>query len=189
LTAAWFVLAVSWQSWTERSLDWKQAIIVGLILVIVVITTSLIAHARRAPLARIMPWSCIIVAMIAAAFLGPMSWAQASINGHEPMHGSRALVLLDDSERPWRIQASEPTDNMYVYLANYFLAQHQLDDAQRYAVRASKYSPNDPLAWFYLGLVYDEQGRGIDERRAVWRRALDLNPDSQVIRQRWQRVQ
>jgi len=132
-----------------------------------------------------------------ALWTGPLRWAPYA--EFEPMYGTSSLATLDDLSSGRAASAAPRRETVYLLLAHYFYSQHAsgatlkhvrrpLDVAERFARLATIDRPHDETGWFYLGLVYDAQGRSADERREVWRKALELKPDSEKIRERLEAV-
>ena len=70
---------------------------------------------------------------------------------------------------------------MYIDLANYYIrkSDRSSDDAARavgYAELETKRVPNDPRAWFYLGLAYQCRQRPVEQVRGAWLRSYRLDP-------------
>lgn len=186
--SVWFGVALSWPNWAAASLDFGRAMTAAGLLIGIGALAYIAGKIRAGAMVRSISWTAAGVFAALAFALGPFAWAPAAVNGSEPMLGSESLRIVDAAKWPWRMAPSQPTENMYVYLAHYFLSQRDLGQAQRYAELGIRKDPDDQVAWFYLGLVYDEAGHSLDERRRIWRRAMELNPGSERVRERWQGV-
>ena len=179
----WFSVALGWGDWAGVAFNAPRIGLVAGVGGIAGGSLLLVLRLVRVPASRAI-W-CIGLAAAAGSMsaLGPIAWARATANDSDPM--PLPTVGVDRTIRSPLADPSVPaTGSLHVYLANYFLSQQDLPSAEHYARLATTRTPDDGLAWFYLGLVYDTQGRPQTQRRAVWSRAVELNPGSAQAAQR-----
>ncbi len=196
---------LAWLSWYERA--WSLAAFAG--WAVVIAGLALLAFwsrsrpptgtlPRRGDIRRCVGGGALVAGLVGLAlWTGPLRWAPFA--EFEPMYGpdggTKSLKTLDALTSGRVDDVAARRETVYLLLANYYYTRHlsgkplkyidrPLEMAERFATQATLDRPADEAGWFYLGLVYDAQGRSAEERRSVWRRALELKPDSARIHER-----
>jgi hypothetical protein len=190
LGGAWIALtwaALGWESWTAASFDVPRALALAVPIAALSVFGVLIALRAGLSAARCLAVLGLASAIGLSVWAGPARWAPLAQNDSEPMCRSSSLRRLDKAP----VDGATPAErggNYYTFLAHYFLSTDQFERAEHYARKAVDAGPRDATNWMYLGLVYDALGRPADERRQVWRKALDFKPDSELLRARLEAV-
>ncbi len=184
-------IALSWRSWIDRTLDVSAiGIVLGAVILVAAILPAMPVQRRRSSPSRHSRQvvGVALLMLVAAGCLlgyGPIAWGPAA--RFEPMDTARPSVelrLLADIDayrgqgQPW------PTSHgrtLYSDLAHFHLSRadrqpHDVEQAIAYLQRELRDRPDDPRAWFYLGLAYQEAGAPVDQVRQAWQRSYALNP-------------
>ncbi len=188
-------LAFSWRSWIDHTLGVS---VTGMALGAVVLAAAIL-QAVTIPQFRLSAnrFSCqvagaALLAIVAAASLlcyGPVAWGPAA--RFEPMctaQPTAEMLLLASIDayrgqgRPW---PGPHGRTLRVDLANFhlFCENRQPLDVERaiaYLRQELRHRPDDPRAWFYLGLGYQEAGAPVDWVRQAWQRSYALEPTPMV---------
>ncbi|MCH7720136.1 MAG: phospholipid carrier-dependent glycosyltransferase [Planctomycetes bacterium] len=179
-------LVASWLHWQEARISISRLAMVAAVVLAVLCGGAAVAQRRwRTPRPFYAGFGAVLI--IAGTILaGPLQWGPAA--RFEPMYGSAELDALDRFRSGRGPKPPAETGTLYVYLTNYFTSQGKLDRAERFGRMGVEETPDDARAWYYLGLVYDAQQRSPAMRRRVWQQALNLQPDSEPIRERLEAV-
>ena len=181
-------LAMGWNHWGDVHWSAVRPALWALVMIGLTMVALALARKWRVSPSRALAIVFLIIAIVLGVVAGPSRWAYCV--EFEPMYGTKSLIQLDAYRSGTGPAPSRRRETAYLLLANYFLSLEYFDlqRAERFADLAVRDHPDDAASWFYLGRVYDAQDRPIDQRRKVWRRALDLKPDSELIRRRLQAV-
>jgi tetratricopeptide (TPR) repeat protein len=184
-------IALSWRSWIDRALEVGAiGILLGVVILVAAILPAMTVRRRRSSPSRHSSQvvGVALLGIVAAGCLlgyGPIAWGPAA--RFEPMDTAQPSVelrLLADIDayrgqgQPW------PTSHgrtLYSDLAHFHLSRadrrpHDVEQAIAYLQRELRDRPDDPRAWFYLGLAYQEAGAPVDQVRQAWQRSYALNP-------------
>jgi hypothetical protein len=184
-------VALSWRSWIDRTLGLNAiGIGLGVVILAAVILLARTTQRRRPPPPRhsrqvVGVFLLAIVATGCLAGYGPVAWGPAA--RFEPMDTTKPTLELHllagiDAYRgegqPW------PTPHgrtLYSDLAHFHLSRadrqpHDVERAIAYLRRELRDRPDDPRAWFYLGLAYQAAGAPVAQVRQAWQRSYALNP-------------
>ncbi len=177
-------LTLGWHHWTDARWSARLALSCGLVMIVTAMAALATAYICRVSASRALASVFIVSAIALASYAGPARWAYSV--EFEPMYGTKSLSQLDAYRSGAGPPPSPRRETVYLLLANYFLSPEHLDlqQAERFADLAVRDRPDDATSWFYLGLVYDEQDRPLEQRRQVWQKALQLKPESELIRRR-----
>jgi hypothetical protein len=185
--SAHVVLAFSWRSWIDRALGIQAVGIVTGAAILVVMLLVMSPGYRRARVGGVGLLAVVGVGCLLA--WGPVAWGPAA--RFEPMDAAGSTVevrLLADVDAyrgrggPW---PGSHGRSLYIDLAHFHLsradrAPRDVEQAIEYIERELRRRPDDPRAWFYLGLALQEAGAPVARIREAWQRSYDLDPQPRV---------
>lgn len=191
--------SLGWAEWSAESWSPHRAVRTAIVLGVVLVALSALGRATAKWTGNSWALPAALIGGLVLLVAGPLRWGPAAL--FEPMYSAEAgdadrppytdaLLAVDarSAGRSKRIERRPET--LEVLLSNYFrtLQEPDITNAVHYADRAVLNNPEDVLAWTYLGLATDLTDTSIEERQAIWKKALDLKPDSAFLRQRHEAV-
>ncbi len=191
--------SLGWVEWSAGNWSPQRAVRTAMGLAAVVVALGALGRATAKWTGNSWALPAALIGGLVLLVAGPLRWGPAAL--FEPMYSAEAggadrppytdaLLAIDARSAGRSKHIQRRPETLEVLLSNYFrtLQEPDVTNAVHYADRAVLNNPEDVLAWTYLGLATDLTDTSIQERRAIWKKALDLKPDSAFLRQRHEAV-